>query len=39
MFRRWRANLADPATWRDTAYIVPRLPLCIAESVLAAVSG
>jgi signal transduction histidine kinase len=35
--RRWRGRLADPATWRDIAYVVLRLPLSIAEFVLTVV--
>ena len=34
VFRRWRAKLADPATWRDIAYVILRGPLCLAEFVL-----
>lgn len=33
-FRRWRAKLADPATWRDIVYVIVRGPLCVAEFVL-----
>ncbi len=29
--RRWLGKLADPATWRDMAYVVIRLPLSIVE--------
>lgn len=29
--RRWRGKVADPATWRDIAYVVVRLPLSIIE--------
>ncbi|HEX3786133.1 MAG TPA: sensor domain-containing protein [Pseudonocardiaceae bacterium] len=28
---RWRAKIADPATWRDIAYVVIRLPLSVIE--------
>lgn len=31
MMRRWRGKIADPATWRDVAYVVVRFPLSIAE--------
>jgi len=34
LFRRWRAMLADPATWRDISYLVLRAPLCIIAFVL-----
>jgi signal transduction histidine kinase len=37
VFRRWRAKMADPATWRDIAYLVLRLPLCLAEFVIVVV--
>jgi signal transduction histidine kinase len=37
VFRRWRRKVADPATWRDIAYLVLRLPLCLADFVLIAV--
>ncbi len=33
-FRRWRAKLADPATWRDISYILLRVPLCVIEFLL-----
>ena len=33
-FRRWRAKVRDPATWRDMAYIVLRMPLSIIEFAL-----
>jgi signal transduction histidine kinase len=29
LMRRWRGKIADPATWRDMAYVVMRLPLSI----------
>jgi signal transduction histidine kinase len=35
--RRWRDKLADPATWRDLAYIVLRLPMSIAGFVITTV--
>jgi signal transduction histidine kinase len=35
-FRRWRAKLADPATWRDISYLLLRMPLCFAEFVAVA---
>jgi signal transduction histidine kinase len=31
MVRRWRSQVADPATWRDMAYVVLRLPLSAIE--------
>jgi signal transduction histidine kinase len=31
MMRRWREKIADPATWRDAAYVVMRLPLSLVE--------
>jgi signal transduction histidine kinase len=34
LFRRWRAKVADPATWRDMAYLILRGPLCVVEFVL-----
>lgn len=34
VFRRWRAKLRDPATWRDMAYLVLRLPFALADFVL-----
>jgi signal transduction histidine kinase len=35
--RRWRDKLADPATWRDLAYVVLRLPMSIAGFVITTV--
>ena len=35
--RRWRDRLADPATWRDLAYLVLRLPMSIAGFVITVV--
>jgi signal transduction histidine kinase len=32
--RRWRAKLADPATWRDISYVLLRVPLCVIEFLL-----
>jgi signal transduction histidine kinase len=37
LFRRWRAKVADPATWRDIGYLMLRAPLCLIEFVLVAV--
>ncbi len=37
VFRRWRAKLADPATWRDIAFAVVTLPLGLGEFVLVVV--
>jgi signal transduction histidine kinase len=37
VFRRWRAKLADPATWRDIAYAILTLPIGLGEFVLLAV--
>ncbi|HEY3752516.1 MAG TPA: sensor domain-containing protein [Pseudonocardiaceae bacterium] len=34
VFRRWRAKVADPATWRDMAYLMLRLPLCLIDFAL-----
>jgi signal transduction histidine kinase len=34
LFRRWRAKVADPATWRDIGYLMLRLPLCLIEFAL-----
>lgn len=34
LFRRWRAKLADPATWRDMLYLILRGPLCLAEFIV-----
>jgi signal transduction histidine kinase len=34
LFRRWRTKVADPATWRDIAYLMLRLPLCLIEFAL-----
>ena len=36
-FRRWRAKLADPATWRDISYLILRAPLCVAEFIVVVV--
>jgi signal transduction histidine kinase len=36
-FRRWRAKVTDPATWRDIAYLVVRLPLTLVDFVFVAV--
>ena len=36
LMRRWRGKLADPATWRDLAYVVIRLPLGIIEYAVTA---
>ena len=35
--RRWRDKLADPATWRDLAYVILRLPMSIAGFVITTV--
>jgi hypothetical protein len=35
--RRWGSRLADPATWRDLAYLVLRLPMSIAGFALTVV--
>jgi signal transduction histidine kinase len=37
LFRRWRAKVTDPATWRDIAYLVVRLPLCLLDFLFVAV--
>jgi signal transduction histidine kinase len=36
LMRRWRSKLADPATWRDMAYVVLRFPLSIIEFAVTA---
>jgi signal transduction histidine kinase len=36
VMRRWRMKIADPATWRDLAYVVIRLPLSIIDVVVTA---
>jgi signal transduction histidine kinase len=37
LFRRWLAKVRDPATWRDIAYLLLRLPLCLVEVVVTVV--